>query len=251
MFSCFNKILYLSTTIYKPNFKLITMKRTASILCIAFFMFSAISVMAQYPSVTFFGGANMASTDMKFGETDTDLEDSFKPLYGMNIGALYEYVLDKDRSQEIAVEGGLLFETKGYHQKLEEENYHHNNKTTLYFVDVPVYLKYIYRFRSLNKFYVGAGGFAGAGLFGNESITFQFNGAESTSSSETVAWGSEGDYKRLDYGVSGKVGFLMHNGLNICVSYDYGLADIAQIETQEAKTRTLRLSLGYTMKFDD
>ena len=33
--------------------------------------------------------------------------------------------LNKDRSQEVAVEGGLLFETKGFHQKLDETSYSH------------------------------------------------------------------------------------------------------------------------------
>lgn len=227
------------------------MKKFTSLLFVASFMLLAFQSMAQYPSVTFFGGGNMATTDVKFGSSDTDIEDSFKPLYGMNIGALYEYVLNKDKSQEIAVEGGLIFETKGFHQKLDEASYSHNNKTTLYFVDVPVYLKYLYRFRSLNKIYVGAGGYVGSGLFGNESITFQYEGADAMSNSESVTWGSDGDYNRLDYGVSAKCGFLMDSGFNICVSYDYGFADIATLETQEAKTRTLRLSLGYTMKFDD
>lgn len=227
------------------------MKKAISLLIITLFILGTEKVMAQYPSVTFFGGANMASTDMKFGSESTAIEESYKALYGMNIGAMFEYVLNKDRSQEIAVEGGLLFETKGFHQKLEETSYSHSNKTTLYFLDVPVYLKYIYRFRSLNKIYIGAGAFAGAGLFGNESITFQYEGADKTSNSESVDWGTDGIYKRLDYGVTGKVGFLIDNGLNICVSYDYGLADIAQVDTQEAKTRVLRLSLGYTLKFDD
>ncbi|WP_297086333.1 outer membrane beta-barrel protein [uncultured Draconibacterium sp.] len=227
------------------------MKKSVRLSAVIFFVFLSATVLAQYPSVTFFGGANMATTDVKFGSVNTDIEDTFKPLYGMNIGALYEYVLNKDKSQEIAVEGGLIFENKGFHQKLEEPSYSHKNKTTLYFIDVPAYLKYIYRFRSLNKIYVGAGGFVGAGLFGNESITFQYEGADPTSNSESVNWGSEGDYQRLDYGVSGKIGFLSHRGLNICVSYDHGFADIATLETEEAKTRVFRLSLGYTLRLDD
>ncbi|WP_319480507.1 porin family protein [uncultured Draconibacterium sp.] len=218
------------------------MKKFTSLLFVACFMLLAIQSMAQYSSVTFFGGANMATTDMKFGTGETDVEDSYKPLYGFNIGALYEYVMNKDKSQEIAVEGGLLFETKGFDKKLEASE----NKTTLYFVDVPVYLKYIHRFRSLNKIYLGVGGFAGMGLFGNESIT-----PESLDTNNKLEWGSEGKYERLDYGVSAKAGFLLERGLNICVSYDYGLADIATLENQEAKTRVLRLSLGYTLRLDD
>ena len=242
--TAFHKILYLSPHIYKPNFKLITMKRTASIFFITLFMFCSASVMAQYPSVTFFGGANMATTDMKFGTVETNVEDSYKALFGMNIGALYEYVLNKDKSQEIGVEGGLIFENKGFHRKPTGTQVI-DNKTTLYFIDVPLYVKYLHRFRSRNKLYFGAGPFVGMGLFGN---------ADYSDNSESLKFGNDPikhDYKRLDYGVSGKVGFLLLNGFNMCVSYDYGMADIKPVDNQEAKTRVLRLSLGYTLKLDD
>ncbi|QIA07970.1 porin family protein [Draconibacterium halophilum] len=215
------------------------MKRTASLFIIALFVLTSVKVMAQYPSVTFFGGANMATTDWKFGNEDTDVEDSYKALYGMNIGALYEYVLNKDKSQEIAVEGGLIFENKGFNRKSTD------NKTTMYFIDVPLYVKYLHRFRSRNKLYVGAGPFVGMGLFGN---------ADLSNDSESLKFGNDPidhDYKRLDYGVTGKVGFLFLNGFNMCVSYDYGFADIKPNEIQEAKTKVLRLSLGYTIRLDD
>ncbi|WP_297096464.1 porin family protein [uncultured Draconibacterium sp.] len=230
------------------------MKKFTSLLFVACLMLLAIQSMAQYPSVTFFGGGNMANTSMKFGTGETEAEDSYKALYGMNIGALYEYVLNKDKSQEIAVEGGLIFENKGYHKKPTDTQFS-DNKTTLYFIDVPLYVKYLYRFRSRNKLYVGAGPFVGMGLFGNADYTFQYPGAEDVvSNNESLKFGNdpmEDDFKRLDYGVSGKVGFLFLNGFNMCVSYDYGMADIKPLENQESKTRVLRLSLGYTLKFDD
>jgi hypothetical protein len=105
-------------------------------------------------------------------------------------------------------------------------------------------VKYLHRFRSRNKLYVGAGPFVGMGLFGN---------ADLTNDSKSLKFGNdpnEHDYKRLDYGVTGKVGFLFLNGFNMCVSYDYGFADIKPLDNQEAKTRVLRLSLGYTLRFD-
>ncbi|WP_319503021.1 porin family protein [uncultured Draconibacterium sp.] len=227
------------------------MKKITSLLFVAGFMLLAIQSMAQYPSVTFFGGANMATTDMKFGSGATEAEDSYKALYGMNIGALYEYVLNKDKSQEFAVEGGLIFENKGFHRKPTGTQII-DNKTRLYFIDVPLYVKYLHRFRSRNKLYVGAGPFVGMGLFGNADYTSGVDGENSNS--ESLKFGNdpiEHDYKRLDYGVTGKVGFLFLNGLNMCVSYDYGLADIKPLENQEAKTRVLRLSLGYTIRLDD
>ena len=118
------------------------------------------------------------------------------------------------------------------------------NKTTLYFVDVPVYVKYLYRFRSLNKIYFGAGGYVGSGLFCNESITFQYEGADAMSSSESVNWGSEGDYKRLDYGVSAKCGFVMDSGFNICVSYDHGFCRYCYIGKPGSQNQNLTFVVG-------
>ena len=254
IFNLFHKNSYLTPGNYKPNFKLITMKRNVSLLIIAFLILNATAAMAQHPSVTFFGGANMATTSIQYSSGDTDIEDSYKALYGLNIGAYYDYVLNKDKSQEISIESGLIFENKGYHQKPNETQFS-DNKTTLYYADVPLYFKYRYRFRSRNKIYIGAGPFVGVGLFGNSNYSFQYPGAtEVVSNSESIKWGSdpmEDYYKRLDYGVSGKVGLLFLNGLNFCLSYDYGLADISAVKTQEQKTQVLRLSIGYTLLLEN
>jgi len=212
------------------------------------------SAQAQYPSVTFFGGANGASMFFRQGDAYTEMEDSYKMLFGMNVGVLYDYVLKKNRSQELSVESGIIFDSKGFNQDVQNEVLSLENTTTMYYMDVPIYLKYIYRFRSLNKVYFGAGPYVGVGLFGNSAVTFQSVGADRITNSEPV-WGSdeaEDDFKRLDYGVTGKIGFLMDGGFNIALSYDYGLPNVAYLdEIEEYKHRVIRLSLGYTIKFDD
>ncbi|MCY1719078.1 porin family protein [Prolixibacteraceae bacterium Z1-6] len=225
--------------------------RVLPILFIVLFVFSA---RAQYPSVTFMGGVNGATMSYAQSSGETALEDSYKMLFGMNIGALYDHVLKKSRSEEFSVEAGVLFESKGFKQEMDEEGLFLENTTTLYYVDVPLYLKYRYRFRSLNKIYIGAGPYVGYGLFGNSEIAFQYEGADRQSSSEPV-WGNESnesDFKRLDYGVTAKAGFLMVNGFNIALSYDYGLPNVAYLDDyQEYKHRLIRLSLGYTLKLED
>ncbi|WP_346857527.1 porin family protein [uncultured Draconibacterium sp.] len=219
-----------------------------------FVLFFTQMAYAQYPSVTFFGGANAASMAFRQGDAYTEIEDSYKTLFGMNIGVLYDYVLKKDRSQELSVESGIIFDSKGFNLDVQTDVLTLKNTTTMYYMDVPLYLKYIYRFRSLNKIYFGAGPYVGLGLFGNSNITFQSGSAEQSSNSEPV-WGSdeaEDDFKRLDYGVTGKIGFLMDGGFNIALSYDYGLPNVAYLdEIEEYKHRVIRLSLGYTLKFED
>jgi hypothetical protein len=223
------------------------------ILLFAVFVLFMAGAKAQDPSVTFFGGANAASMSIELGTSSPEIEDSYGMLYGLNVGALYDYVISKDRSQELSVESGLLFDSRGYSQSIENEGLNLDNKTTLYYLDIPLYLKYIYRFRSRNKIYFGVGPYLGVGLFGNSSVEFQYEGAEPGSDSETISWGDdpiEDHYKRLDYGLTGKVGYLMDSGFNISASYDYGLPNVSAVETKEQKNRLIRISLGYTLKFD-
>ncbi len=209
---------------------------------------------AQHPSITFFGGINAANMPIKYGNSTTELEESFKTLFGMNLGAFYEYILNKSRQEEFSLETGLIFETKGYHQKLTTESYSNDNRTTLYYLDIPLYIKYIYRFRSLNKVYFGAGPYIGLGLFGNSEVEFQYSGTDKFVDSQQISWGSnpiEDHYTRLDYGLTGKIGFLMDQGLNLFLSYDYGLPNISATTTEEQKNRLLRLSIGYTLKLNN
>lgn len=216
------------------------------VLFLTFCLFAIISARGQHPSVTFFGGANVASMSIEHGSTTTQLEDTYGMLYGFNIGALYDYVFKKDRSKELSLESGLVFDSRGFTQNLEVGELQQDNKTTLYYIDIPLYLKYIFRLRSRDKIYFGAGPYMGVGLFGNY--------IRGENEPETISWGSdssENDYKRLDYGLTGKIGYLAYSGFNISVSYDYGLPNISAVETKGYKNRLMRLSLGYTLKFDD
>lgn len=241
----------------KPNHKpvkSVDMKKSL-LFVIALVFLCAYNVEAQHPSVTFVGGLNVAEMPVTHGNTSTAIEDSYKPLFGFHIGANYDYVLKKKRNNEFTVEAGLLFESKGYKQDLDQEGLSLKNTTTLYYVDIPIYIKYRYRFRNRNKAYIGVGPYVGAGLFGNSNIEFAYGDGEASNNSEKIKWGSdemEDDLKRLDYGVSGKVGYLFDGGLNLSLSYDYGLPNVAaQSDITEYKHRLLRVSVGYTIKLED
>jgi len=229
--------------------------KPVKILIITALVMFVIKAHAQYPSVTFFGGVNGSSMSVKIGTTSTVMEDTYKTLLGLNVGALYDHVLKKSRREEFSVESGLIFETKGYNQDVSNEGLDIGNITTLYYLDIPLFLKYRYRFRNLNKIYFGAGPFVGFGLFGNTQYTYSYQGTDPITNNESIDWGNDetqDDYKRLDYGVTGKIGFLMDNGLNLSLSYDYGIPNIVTLsEIREEKTRVFRLSVGYTLKLND
>ncbi len=195
-------------------------------------------------SLTVFGGGNYTNVAYQQG-SGAAIEDTYNWKIGFHVGAYLDYVLNKDRSQEIVVEGGLLFDTKGSVQDLSEIGIPIENTWSTYYVDVPVFLKYRYRFRSLNKVYIGVGPYVGVGLFGNKKI--KQDGQEE--SSEGIKWGNDDaqhDMKRLDYGATARVGFLTVSGFDISVSYDYGIPNIATMgKNIEMKNRVMRLSVGY------
>lgn len=206
------------------------------------------TIFAQ--SLTVLGGGNYTNLAYKQG-SGADIEDTYKEKIGFHVGAYLDYVLNKDKSQEIVVEGGLLFDTKGSVQDQSEIGIPIENTWSTYYVDVPVLLKYRYRFRSLNKVYIGVGPYVGFGLFGNKKIKQE--GQDQTS--ESIKWGNDDaqhDMKRLDYGATARVGFLAVSGLDISVSYDYGIPNIASMGRNiEMKNRVMRLSVGYNFSLVD
>lgn len=212
------------------------------------------SVFAQSRSLTFLGGLNVADISIKYGNSPADIEDTYKLKMAFHGGVLFDKVFSKDRKRELSVESGLLFDLKGVKQELAEMGFQQNNSLILYYVDIPVYLKFSKKLRSRDKLYAGIGPYLGVGMFGEMENSY---GGEDggSSSSETINWGSdetEDDLKRLDYGVAAKVGYLTYTGLNISASYDFGIANVSAAGANpELKHRVLRLSLAYTLKLDD
>ena len=222
------------------------------LLVIILLLFSSTGIYAQ--SLSIIGGGNYTEVDYKQGNVGSAAEDTYTGKFGFHAGAYLNYVLSKDKSNELVVETGLLFDTKGAKQEVAVSTLSVENNINLYYADIPLYLKYRYRFRSLNKVYIGVGPFVGVGLFGNRTTTQTIDGA-STEEKNKIRWGSDEtqhDMKRLDYGLTGRLGFLSPGGLDISVSYDYGLPNIASMgDNIEMKSRVMRLSVGYHFSLVD
>jgi hypothetical protein len=214
------------------------------ILLVSVLVIFIFSAKAQQSSVAFFGGLNMANMSVKYGNSNADIEGTYNMKLAFHAGALFDYVYKKDRIKELSIESGLIFDVKGVNQEFSVAENVQNNSWTFYNADVPVYFKYAKKLRSRDKVYAGIGPYVGVGMFGTKD----------SGSKENIEWGSDEStlgFKRLDYGLTAKVGFLSYNGLNIFASYDYGLPNVSTSETPERKHRLFRLSLGYTLKFED
>ena len=227
--------------------------KPAKILIISTLLLFVFTARAQYHSLTVLGGLNISNMSVKYGTSTINIEDTYSMKLAFHVGALYDYVLTKDRHKELSIEPGLIFDAKGYKQEITSMTIDQENVLSAYYADIPVYFKYAKKLRSRDKIYGGIGPYVGVGIFGKIENSYSGEGI-SGGESENIKWGSdetEDDLKRLDYGLSAKIGYYSYGGLNISASYDYGLPNVAAAENPEFKHRILRVSVGYSLKFDD
>ena len=195
-------------------------------------------------------GANFSNMIIKkteiFAPYDTQNE-LYKASTGFHAGAAIDYPV----RNLFIIESGLFFNTKGTSGTIEqtfgEEDLIISNKHNLYYLDIPMVIKVPISLQGFS-FYGAAGGYAGAGLFGNTKSTSTFGELKETEN-RTINWGFEtgiDDYKRFDYGLSFGAGFNWKSftaGLN----YNYGLANLSPESAGGGiiNNRVLGVSLGY------
>lgn len=227
--------------------------KPAKVLLVSMFLLFVCSAQAQQHSLTVVGGLNVANMSVKYGSSTVTVEDSYKMKMAFHAGVLFDYVLTKDRHKELSIEPGIIFDAKGFKQDLSVGILEQENTLSAYYADIPVYFKYAKKLRSRDKVYAGVGPYVGVGLFGNIENTYA--GEEvSGGTSDNISWGSdpsEDDLKRLDYGVSAKIGYQSYSGLNISASYDLGIPNVSAADNPEFKHRVMRVSIGYSFRFDD
>lgn len=183
-------------------------------------------------------GGSYVTGVFKFGENSAGIDENFTG-FGFHGGASIEGLITGNRKQELIFSLGLFGDYKMASQKLSDEM---KNDANLLYANVPAHVFYRYKLRSRDKIYAGIGPYVAMGVTG-------------TIMGDKVKWGnepSENHLKRLDYGVSGKIGFRGYTGLDIAIQYDYGIPDVFILyKSQSLKHRALRLSVGYSFSLVD
>lgn len=216
------------------------------------FNYQSGSIRSQNNSITFWGGFNAAGMSVSSEAEESIASKSYQSIGGFHVGATYNYFIKENNNSEFILESGLILENKGSKKTLEESSLSLDRTFRLYYLDVPVYFNYRYRLNNRHKVYIGVGPYVGVGIFGNKHISFAFGDDDPSTNNQKIKWGSnveEDDLKRLDYGLSGKVGYLFNETVNVAISYDYGLPNIStKSDTESFKNRLLRISLAYTLR---
>ena len=209
-----------------------------SIIILQFFL--AFTASAQDYGVK----AGLNITNMLVKESNFfSYKDNFQINTGFHVGPTVEFHL----LDFLSVEGGLLFNTKGYtgisEETVNNETYKIQERKNLFFLDVPLTLKVPFSVGNY-KFYGIAGGYAGAGLMGDSKIS-SYYGNRITK----LNWGSDegsDDLKRYDYGLTFGAGINV-DPFRIGISYNMGLANLSPESTgAKLSNRVLGISVGYS-----
>jgi hypothetical protein len=147
---------------------------------------------------------------------------------------------DAPIGQGFSIQPALYYSGKGF----DSNDGINTGKLKLNYLQLPVNVVYNVPVSS-GKFFFGAGPYAAYGISGK--VQDQISGR---SVSVDVNFGNDAgsDVKRMDYGITGLVGFQFTNRLLLSANYDLGLSNIMPGDNlgYSVKNKVAGISLGFT-----
>lgn len=147
---------------------------------------------------------------------------------------------DAPLGEGFSIQPGLFYSGKGF----SSNDGVNTGKVKFSYIQIPVNVIYNVPLNS-GKFFFGAGPYAAYGISGK--VQDQVSGR---TVSVDVKFGNDldSDFKRMDYGITGLVGFQFTNRLLLSANYDLGLSKIMPGDNlgYSLKNQVAGLSLGFT-----
>jgi hypothetical protein len=161
---------------------------------------------------------------------------------GFNLGSTVEIPPNDFYSFEM----GLILSSKGFQISDKVDLYEYQEKLNLLYLDIPLTAKVAFDIGSC-KIYGKFGPYMGWGISGKWKYEERNNG-ETVKSSMYVSWGTGGDLKRFDIGLTVGAGIEVKSML-LNLFYGLGLANIASYTGggNIIKNRILEVSVGYKL----
>ncbi len=209
---------------------------------IALFAFAALLAVGANAQLKFGVKAGLNMSNMTNKDKDKDYDEDYKMKPGFHIGLTAEYAI----SENLSVEPGLLFSTKGY--KVDESGI--KMKANLNYFEVPINVLYKFDLGGVKAF-VNAGpylGFAMSGKIKADEKIFEDEEGNPTDEMD-IEIGSDkekDDVKAFDFGLNLGVGAEISN-ITLGLQYGFGLANLAPVTENDYKLKNkgFALSVGY------
>ncbi len=209
------------------------MKKT--LLIAAAFLFITNATQAQSPKIKFGIHAGTSIANLKIEYDGYSM--SPKSLFGIQGGFVADFQLGK----HISVQPGANFIQKGTREEDEGDKYIERFNA----IEIPVNILFNSN-GSNGNFFVGAG----------PSVTFAVAGkfiykADGETEKNKMSFGNdevEDDYRSLDFGLNGMMGYEFKGGFFVAANYNLGLRNLipgSDSEDGKIKTNYAGIRLGY------
>ena len=213
------------------------MKSIYNLFGILFVLSMSAHTSAQ-PVYGFKGGFNFAN--MLVIDDYNNEASNCKMNLGFNAGVTAEFPIN----EIFSIETGLFLSERGYKTVIKENDYRNTLKFTLFYLDIPLTVKR-YLDMSGRKLYGLLGPYFGTGIYALAKDILRSEG-NYEKDTQKIKWGSDGDIKRYDFGLSFGAGVEIEV-FHFELMYNLGLVNISNnVEDGEKMNhRTLALSAGY------
>jgi hypothetical protein len=230
-------------TIIVFNHKTLIMKHLLKLFFICTFCFFSFFGQAQTFGIR--AGLNLMNQVDKNDYLNYNKEHNYKMLPGGHIG----FVVDVPVLKPISIETGLFITTKGHKRKeiIEEDKIIQND--FLFYVELPVYIKYPFELKG-QKLFALAGPYFAYGIWGKQYSKFTFGG-ETLKDDETLNFGSDivtDNFVPFDMGIQAGTGINL-GSIVVQVLYSMGLKNISTYTDSGNVVKNNVLSLSVGMNF--
>ena len=169
------------------------------------------------------------------------VQHSRSSVSGFNIGLFYRVPL----SRHFIVEPVLLFSRKGAQNNNTAfpVDYYRNR---LDYVELAVPFMYRAPIDRRMDFSIGAGPYAA--LLAHADVLTNYSNSDRRRDESSIGSGNPDDFSAADAGLRFGAGLRFARSIMLSASYDLGLADIAPQASDEIRTRTFSLNLGFVLR---
>lgn len=187
------------------------------------------------------GGLNLASVLFK---DDSGKYSEYSMKAGFHGGLTFQY----DFSDAIALETGVMLESKGWSDKYESSMFVFKIKFNPLYIDVPITIKASYALSDNFRMFGVFGPYIGLGV-GGKTIVKETPPEHVETERIDIKWGNtkfEDSFQRFDAGLTFGAG-VEFGRIQVGVFYDLGLVNIAtnKDDGRIIKNRALKVSMGY------
>lgn len=192
-------------------------------------------VNAQKVRVGFGAGPNLSNM---YAKQDNE-KDNGESKLGYNIKLFADFPFSKS----VSIQPAFNFIQKGFKEGSGDEKLAFN----INYIEIPLNIVYYFNPETDGNFFIGAGPYIAAPLYGNAKIKF-----DGDSHKESLNFGNseDDDLRRLDVGANVMAGIILNKKLVLSAFYSRGFYDLSSVRSEGSylHNQSFGINIGWLVK---